>query len=153
MRKKLANSEEQLRARRPLLCWGWFTALAARLSPEVGHTRCCGGSGASSSSCCWRGPAAWLTTPAAPQASTTTTTAPVSTFTWAWRRWRSFWVRRPAYKVFSNFLISVCMCMCVCVVMQLCHWALHLWSFALRTALEYYNRLVLCEISLTVIRL
>lgn len=113
MRKKLANSEEQLRARRPLLCWGWFTALAARLSPEVGHTRCCGGSGASSSSCCWRGQAAWLTTPAAPQASTTTTTtAPVSTFTWAWRRWRSFWVRRPAYKVFSNFLISACMCVC-----------------------------------------
>lgn len=147
MRKKLANSEEQLRARRPLLCWGWFTALAARLSPEVGHTRCCGGSGASSSSCCWRGQAAWLTTPAAPQASTTTTTtAPVSTFTWAWRRWRSFWVRRPAYKVFSNFLISVCMCVCVLwcscatepstseVLLSELHWSITTDSYCVRLA-------------------
>ena len=145
MIKKLANSEEQLRARRPLLCWGWFTALAARLSPEVGHTRCCGGSGASSSSCCWKGPAAWPTTPAAPQASTTTT-APVSTFTWAWRRWRSFWVRRPAYKVFSNFLISVCVCVCVLwcscatepstseVFLSELHWSITTDSYCVRLA-------------------
>lgn len=143
MRKKLANSEEQLRARRPLLCWGWFTALAARLSPEVGHTRCCGGSGASSSSCCWKGPAAWLTTPAAPQASTTTTTtARVSTFTWAWRRWRSFWVRRPAVKVFKlsyqgvwlSLYVCVCVLWCSCATEPSTSWSFFLselhWSIA-----------------------